>query len=53
MFRHPHEITSGRTSSISVDLLRFKTDGPIHGIIQEMGPILATKTKQIYMKKHV
>lgn len=31
MFRHPHEITSGRTSSISVDLLRFKTDGPIHG----------------------
>jgi len=31
MFRHPHEITTGRTSSISVDALRFGSDGPIYG----------------------
>ena len=29
--RHPHEITTGRTSSISVDALRFGSDGPIYG----------------------
>jgi GTPase len=29
MFRHPHEISSGRTSSISHDILGFNAAGPI------------------------
>ena len=29
MFRHPHEMESGRTSSISIDLLMFDKNGNI------------------------
>lgn len=29
MFRHPHEITTGRTSSICIDLMMFDTNGNV------------------------
>ena len=29
MFRHPHEISSGKTSSVSLDFLGFNHSGPL------------------------
>ena len=48
MFRHPHEISSGKTSSVSLDFLGFNADGPLRATqFRNKDELLLNSTKII------
>lgn len=48
MFRHPHEISSGKTSSVSIDFLGFNATGPLRSTqFRNKDELLKNSTKII------